>query len=100
MYYVRNSRGSTQTMDILRYSISLDKSEKVSSLSSATSGGVALSGKDGKTIYFFGGYPNYAAVHKLDSITNVTVRLSMALLSSLSCAGNISINGTILVFYG
>jgi hypothetical protein len=86
-------------MDILRYSVSLDKMEKVSSLSSATSGGLALPGKDGKTIYFFGGYPNNA-VHKLDSITNVTERLSTALPSSLTFPGGVSINGTIIIFHG
>jgi hypothetical protein len=87
-------------MDILRYSVSLDKLEKVSSLSSAATGGLALSGKDGRTIYFFGGYPDYDAVHKFDSITNVTVRLSIALPSSPAYAGGVSINGTMLLFDG
>jgi hypothetical protein len=96
MYYRSRSWGSTQTKDILRYSVSLEKLEKVSSLSSAIRGGLALPGKDGKTIYFFKDY----SVHKFDSITNVTERLSTALSSSLSWAGGVSINGTILVFDG
>jgi hypothetical protein len=87
-------------MDILRYSVSLDKLEKVSSLSSAISGGLALPGKDGKTIYVFGGESNPAVVHIFDSITNVTERLSTALPSSLWNAGGVSISGTIFVFDG
>jgi hypothetical protein len=72
----------------------------VSSLSQAGSGGLALPGKDGKTIYFFGGYPNSVAVHKFDSNTNATVRLSTALPSSLRYAGGVSMNGTMLLFDG
>jgi hypothetical protein len=83
-------------MDILRYSVSLDKLEKVSSLSSATSGGLALPGKDGKTIYFFEG--SSVVVHKFDSITNVTEILSTTLPYSLRYAGGVSINGTMLLF--
>jgi hypothetical protein len=45
------------TADILLYSISQDKIEKVSSLSNATSEGLAILSNDGKSIYHFGGYP-------------------------------------------
>jgi hypothetical protein len=86
-------------MDILRYSVSLDKLEKVSSLSSAARKGLALPGKDGKTIYFFGGYP-ISAVHKFDSITNVTERLSTAFPSPLQFTGGVSINGAMFLFDG
>jgi hypothetical protein len=72
--------------------------EKVSSLSSGTYGGLALQAKDGKTIYFFGGYPNYNIVHKFDSTTNVTIRLSTELPSLLWYTSGVSINGTILLF--
>jgi hypothetical protein len=87
-------------MDILRYSVSLDHVDKVSSLSSAAGGGLALQSKDGKTIYFFGGYPNHAVVHKFDSFTNVTVRLPIALPSSIFYDDGVSIIGTILLFDG
>jgi hypothetical protein len=72
--------------------------EKVSSFSSSTYAGLALPGKDGKTIYFFDGHSS--SVHKFDSITNVTERLSTALPSPLPYAGGVSMNGTMLLFDG
>jgi hypothetical protein len=100
IYYIRYSGGDNYRTDILRYSVSMDKLEKVASLSSAASGGLALPGKNGKAIYIFGGYPDYAAVHKFDSITNVTERLSTLLPSPLFYACGVSINGTMLLFDG
>jgi hypothetical protein len=84
-------------MDILCYSVFLDRVEKVSS-----PGGLALQAKDRKKIYFFGGFPNSSKkiVHKFDPITNVTVRLSTELPSSIIYAGGVSINRTILLFDG
>jgi predicted glycoside hydrolase/deacetylase ChbG (UPF0249 family) len=72
--------------------------EKVSSFSSSTYAGLALPGKDGRTIYFFDGHSS--SVHKFDSITNVTERLSTALPSPLPYAGGVSMNGTMLLFDG
>jgi hypothetical protein len=89
-------------MEILRYSVSLDKVEIVSSFSEFTNYGLAVPGKDGKTIYFFGGISRNASVHKFNSITNVTERLSTPLpyTSNSWFAGGVSINGTIFVFDG
>jgi hypothetical protein len=72
----------------------------VSSLSSKNYGAVALQAKDGRTIYFFGGWPYKPAVDKFDSVTNVTVLLSTVLPSTFLNAGGASINGTILLFDG
>jgi hypothetical protein len=92
--------GGTPTTNILRYSVSLDKVEKVSSLSSAAGGGLAIQSKDGKTIYFFGGYPNHAVVHKFDPFTNLTVRLPSEIPASIFYDAGVSINGTIFLFDG
>jgi hypothetical protein len=88
------------TGDILRYSVSLDIVEKVSSLNKAKFGGIALQASDRKTIYYFGGDPDQTDVHKFDSSTNVTVRLSEALPSSVRDAGGISIDGEMFLFDG
>jgi hypothetical protein len=89
------------TTDILRYSVSLDTLEKVSSLSGPTSGGLALQGKDGKTIYYFGGNSFTTTVHKFDSLTNVTVKLATRLPSPVLFAGGVSMNnGTMFIFDG
>jgi hypothetical protein len=74
--------------------------EKVSSLSLAPQGGLVLQSKDGKKIYYFGGYPNNDVVHKFDLITNVAVRLTTVLPSSLLFAGGVSMNGKMFLFDG
>jgi hypothetical protein len=86
--------------DILRYSISQDQIEKVSSLSTATEGGLAHLANDGKSIYYFGGHSNLTTVHKFDSETNLTLRLPTELPSPVYYAAAVSINGTILIFNG
>jgi hypothetical protein len=90
----------TRTGDILQYSVSLDKVEKVSSLCQATSTGIALKAKDSTTIYYFGGSLSLTSVHKFDSLTNSTVRLPTDLPSSVRYSGGISRTGTIFVFNG
>jgi hypothetical protein len=69
---------------------------KVSSLSVATHGGLALPANDGKSIYYFQG----TAVDKFDYISNLTVRLPTALPSLVFDAGGVSLNGTIFIFNG
>jgi hypothetical protein len=96
----RNTDGTGPTADILRYSISLDTIDKVSSLSTATAGGLALQASDGKSIYYFGGLPDNSLVRKFNSETNVTVRLPTALPSPVIMAGGVCINGTIFIFNG
>jgi N-acetylneuraminic acid mutarotase len=89
------------TTDILRYSISLDSIDKVSSLSIANRGGLALKASDGKSIYYFGGYPSSTrVVHKFNSETNVTVRLPTALPSHVEFAVGVSNNETTFIFNG
>jgi hypothetical protein len=84
--------------DILRYSISQDQIEKVSSLS--TDRGVAVLANDGRSIYYFGGNPNLTTVYKFDSETNLTLRLPTQLPTPVVFAAGVSINGTILIFNG
>jgi hypothetical protein len=79
-----------QFTDILRYSISQDQLEKVSSLS--TDRGVAVLASDGRSIYYFGGNPNLTTVYKFDSETELP--------SPVAHAGGVSINGTIFIFNG
>jgi hypothetical protein len=89
--------GSRSTTEVLRYTISIDRIAQVSSLSNATGGGVALSAKDGKSIYYIGGLHTDKAIHKFDPETNVTVRLPAVLPSSVfngAVATAVSINGT------
>jgi hypothetical protein len=97
--FFRNT-GTDRVPDILRYSISLDRIEKVSSLSTATDRGLAVLSNDGKSIYYFGGYPIHKAVYKFDSVTNITTRLPNDLPSEVIHAAGISINGTIFIFNG
>jgi hypothetical protein len=83
--------GRFYTSDILRYSVSLDKIEKVSSLQEAHYGGLALKAKDGTTIYYFGGSHSRRSVQKFDPLTNFTVTLPTQLPSDLYYAGGVSI---------
>jgi hypothetical protein len=69
---------------------------KVSNLTLAAHGGLALPANDGKSIYYFQG----TVVHKFDYISNLTVRLPTALPSSVLDAGGMSLNGTIYIFNG
>jgi hypothetical protein len=89
--------GVTGTADILCYSISLDRIEKVSSLSTPNYAGVALQSNDGKSIYYFGGFLS-SSVHNFNRETNVTVRLPTTLPAPVYLSGGVSINGTHLIF--
>jgi hypothetical protein len=86
--------------DILRYSISQDQIEKVSSLSTDTHGGLAILAHDEKSIYYFGGIPNRTTVYKFDIETNLTLRLPKELPSPVITAAGMSVNGTIFIFNG
>jgi hypothetical protein len=87
------------TADILRYSVSFDKIEKVSSLSVATASATALVADDGTSIYYFGGSES-TLVQKFDTLTNLTVQLPTRLPSELQFAGGVSFNRTIYLFDG
>jgi hypothetical protein len=98
---IRWSNGSSSTADVLRYSISVDKIEKVSSLSTPNYGGLALQSNDGKTIYYFGGSSSSStSVHNFNRKTNVTVRLPTTLPSSVYASSGVSINGSHIIFSG
>jgi hypothetical protein len=92
--------GGARTGDILRYSVSLDKVEKVSSLQNATYGGLALQAKDGTKMYYFGGYYGGGNVQKFDTLTNSTVQLPTTLPTNVFLSGGISMSGTIFLFDG
>jgi hypothetical protein len=87
--------------DILRYSISQDQIEKVSSLSTVTHGGLAILAHDEKSIYYFGGNTSLSTtVYKFDIETNLTLRLPKELPSPVFTAAGMSVNGTIFIFNG
>jgi hypothetical protein len=100
LWGINRANETGATVDILRYSISLDKVDKVSSLSTPISEGLAIQASDGKSIYYFGGIRNSKLVYKFNSETNVTVPLPTELPSSVFRAGGVSINGTIIIFNG
>jgi hypothetical protein len=74
--------------------------EKVSSLSEATFGGLALEASDGKFIYYFGGWYNPRLVQKFNMETNITVPLPIALPTNVFYADGVSMNGTHFIFCG
>jgi hypothetical protein len=89
------------TADILCYSISVDKIEKVSSFSTSNYGGLALQSNDGKSVYYFGGSSSSStSVHNFNRETNVTVRLPTTLPSSVYASSGVSINGSHFIFSG
>jgi hypothetical protein len=94
--------GTRVTADILCYSISLDKIEKVSSLSTLTWGGLALQSNDGKSIYHFGGttITSSTSVHNFNRETNVTVLLPTALPSPVYFSSGVSLKGSHFIFSG
>jgi hypothetical protein len=96
LYLTQRFNGTEPTADILRYSITLDTVEKVSSLIAVTSGGLALRASDSKSIYYFEGY----TVQKFNMETNITVELPAYLPSPVHSAGGVSTNGTIFIFNG
>jgi hypothetical protein len=97
---VNRHTGASSTADVLRYSISLEKIEKVSSLSTPSNGGLALQSNDGKSIYYFGGGSSPTLVHNFNRETNVTVRLPTTLPSSVYVSSGVSINGIHFIFSG
>jgi hypothetical protein len=90
--------GTGQKEDILRYSNTLDKIDKVSLLSTPNQGVLALQTSDGQSIYYFGGDSNNTLVHKFNSETHVSVRLPTAIPSQVETASAVPINGTIFIF--
>jgi hypothetical protein len=66
----------------------------VSSLSSPTSGGLALKGNDSKSIYFF----ERTKIHRFNPETKVTVELSTVLPSGVQFAAGITINQSAFLF--
>jgi hypothetical protein len=92
--------GVDETTDILRYSISMDKIELLSSLSTATYGGLAIQSSNGESIYYFGSWFSDTVVHKFNTNTNVTVRLPKELPSRVFYASGVADNGTIFIFNG
>jgi hypothetical protein len=89
-----------ETPDILRYSISMDKIELLSSLSTATYGGLTIQSSNGEFIYYFGGWYSDTVVHKFNTNTIVTVRLPTALPSRGFYATGVADNGTIFILNG
>jgi hypothetical protein len=99
LFQISRYDSGRETADILCYSISVDKIEKVSSLSTPNYGGLALQSYDGESIYYFGG-SSPALVHNFNRETNVTVRLPTTLPSPVYVSSSVSINGSHFIFSG
>jgi hypothetical protein len=103
LFQISRYDSGRETADILCYSISVDKIEKVSSLSTPNYGGLALQSNDGESIYYFGGSPPLPRPMSVDNFnreTNVTVRLPTTLPSKVYVSSGVSINGSHILFSG
>jgi hypothetical protein len=89
-----------RSSDILQYNITSDTIKKVSSLSSSSSSGLALKGKDNKYIYYFGGSNTLTQIHRFDTVTKATVKLSTVLPSEVYVAAGLSTKHSIFIFNG
>jgi hypothetical protein len=69
-------------------------------LSKASEGGLSHQSNDGKSIYYFGGYPHAKLVHKFNSETNITVALPTELPSSVINASCAFVKGRMFIFIG
>jgi hypothetical protein len=87
--------------DILQYNITSDTIATVSSLSSPSSGGLALRCKDTQFIYYFGGDQSEQAIHRFNPATKYTEKLSTTFLpSKVLYAAGVTINNTAYIFNG
>jgi hypothetical protein len=91
--------GSIGRSDIFQYNISSDTIRKVSSLLHPTYGGLALKGKDGKSIYYIGGWETTGLIQNFDIRTRLTRSLNdTSVTSELYIAVGVSVNGTAFIF--
>jgi hypothetical protein len=86
--------------DILQYNISSDTIQTVSSLSSPSSGGLALRCKDTQFIYYFGGDQSEQAIYRFNPATKSTEKLRTVLPSKVLYAAGVTINHTAYIFNG
>jgi hypothetical protein len=86
--------------DILQYNITSDMIKKVSSLSSSSSNGLAVKGKDNKYIYYFGGSNTRTEIHRFDAVTKATVKLTTVLPSEAYRAAGVSTIHSVFIFNG
>jgi hypothetical protein len=99
IFYTTNRfTGDYSVSDILQYNISSDTIEKVSALSDSSKGGVALKGKDSKTIYYFGGGRTRKVIHKFSPETKVTKQLITILPSDFDYGAGVTINSSCFLF--
>jgi hypothetical protein len=88
-----------RTSNILRYTISSDRIDKVSSLQTATYGGIAMQSKDNKSIYYIGGWFTQNFIQRFDIETNLTVQMEERLPTPGYGADSVSLNdGRTLIF--
>jgi hypothetical protein len=92
--------GNTVTSDILQYRITSDTKEKVSSQSEPTHGGLALKGKDSKYIYYFKGVDTGISIHRFNTETKTTVKLSTVLPSVVYDAAGVVSSQSAFIFDG
>jgi hypothetical protein len=89
-----------RSSNIFQYNISSDTIQKVSSLLYPTYGGLALKGKDGKSIYYIGGELTEGLIQNFDLRTRLTRSLNDTSVTSaeLYSVVGVSVNGTAFIF--
>jgi hypothetical protein len=91
-FYMNRYNGNESYADILLYNIASDTIEKVSSLSSPTSGGLVLKSKDANFIYHFGGTSTRTAIQVFNPAKKITVTLNTVLPSEVLHSDGMTIN--------
>jgi hypothetical protein len=99
-FYKNRYNGNESHPDILLYNITSDTIEKVSSLSSPTSGGLVLKSKDANFIYHFGGISTRTAIQVFNPAKKITVTLNTVLPSEVLHSDGMTINETAFVCSG
>jgi hypothetical protein len=99
-FYMNRYNGNESYADILRYNITSDTIEKVSSLSSPTSGGLVLKSKDANFIYHFGGTSTRTAIQVFNPAKKITVTLNTVLPSEVLHSDGMTINHTAFICSG
>jgi hypothetical protein len=78
-FYLNRVNRHAHFSDIIRYNITSDKVENVSSLSFPSNGGLALKAMDSQFIYYFGGDNTERTIQKFNPATTVTIKLDTVL---------------------
>jgi hypothetical protein len=99
-FYLNRVNGHAHFSDIIRYNITSDKVEKVSSLSFPSNGGLAVKAMDSQFIYYFGGDNSERTIQKLNPATNVNKKLDTVLPFDVNYAAGAVSSQSAFIFNG